>query len=112
MNSVATVKPATDGIVATVGAQYANGIISAAYFKDEQSDLEQRPGDEALQGHHREVRRRRAGSRRPGVLRGREGGVVRQALYKAGKNLTRQRLMNAVLSMNQPNKFLLPNIKR
>ncbi|MGH3077311.1 MAG: hypothetical protein ACRDPZ_03925, partial [Gaiellaceae bacterium] len=35
-----------------------------------------------------------------------------QALYKAGKNLTRQRLMNAVLSMNQPNKFLLPNVKQ
>jgi len=31
-------------------------------------------------------------------------------LYKAGKNLTRAGLMKALLSMNYPNKFLLPGI--
>ncbi len=33
-----------------------------------------------------------------------------QALYKAGKNLTRAGLMNALLSLNYPNKFLLPGM--
>ena len=33
-----------------------------------------------------------------------------QVLYKAGKNLTRAGLMNALLSMNDPNKFLLPGM--
>ncbi len=35
-----------------------------------------------------------------------------QALYKAGKRLTRQKLMNALLNMNSTNKFLLPGIKQ
>jgi hypothetical protein len=33
-----------------------------------------------------------------------------QALYKAGKNLTRQGLMNALLSMNSKSFYLLPGI--
>lgn len=33
-----------------------------------------------------------------------------QALYKAGKNLTRAGLMNALLSLNAPNKFALPGV--
>jgi branched-chain amino acid transport system substrate-binding protein len=92
MNSVATVKPATDGIVATVGPQYANGIISAAYTKDPNSPTWNNDGQVFY-----------------GVAKA-ESFV--QALYKAGKNLTRQRLMNAVLSMNQPNKFLLPKVRQ
>jgi hypothetical protein len=35
-----------------------------------------------------------------------------QALYKAGKNLTRASLMNALLSMNSANKFALPGVKQ
>ena len=34
-----------------------------------------------------------------------------QALYKAGKNLNRASLMNALLSMNSANKFALPGVK-
>ena len=33
-----------------------------------------------------------------------------QALTRAGKNPTRASLMNAILSMNYPNKFLLPGV--
>ena len=33
-----------------------------------------------------------------------------QVLYKAGKNPTRASLMNALTSMNYPNKFLLPGV--
>ena len=85
MNSVATVKPATDGIVATVGAQYANGIISAAYVKDPNSPTWSNDPAMALQGDHREVRRRSASSRRPGLLRGRQGGVVRPGSVQGGQ---------------------------
>ena len=34
-----------------------------------------------------------------------------QALYKAGKNLTRAGLMNALLSLDSTNRFALPGVK-
>ena len=113
MNSVATVKPATDGIVATVGPQYANGIISAAYTKDPNSPTWD--NDAAMKLYKQIIAKYGGGAQAAdgqvfyGVAKA-ESFV--QALYKAGKNLTRQRLMNAVLSMNQPNKFLLPKVRQ
>ena len=36
MNSVAAIKPAMDGAVASAGAEYVNGIITIGYAKDPQ----------------------------------------------------------------------------
>jgi hypothetical protein len=34
-----------------------------------------------------------------------------QAMYKAGKNPTRQKYMNALTSLNSTNRFLLPGVR-
>ena len=100
-------------IVATVGPQYANGIISTAYAKDPASPTWN--NDAAMKLYNQIIAKYGGGAQAAdgqvfyGVAKA-ESFV--QALYKAGKNLTRQRLMNAVLSMNQPNKFLLPTVKQ
>jgi branched-chain amino acid transport system substrate-binding protein len=113
MNSVATIKPATDGIVASVGAEYANGIISTAYLKDPASPTW---NNDAAMKLYRQIIEKYGGGAQVndgqvfyGVAKA-ESMV--QALYKAGKNLTRQRLMSAVLSMNSTNRYLLPTVKQ
>ena len=74
-------------------------------------EVEQRPGDEALPHDHREVRRwAEPPTTRRSTTASRRPRRSSRSLYKAGKNLTRARLMNALLSMNYPNKFLLPGV--
>ena len=113
MNSVAAIKPATDGIVATVGPQYANGIISVAYLKDPASPTW---NNDAAMKQYREIMAKYAPNANAndglyfyGVAKA-EAFV--QALYKAGKNPTRAGLMNALLTMNSTNKFALPGVKQ
>ena len=77
MNSVAAIKPAMDGMVASAGAPYTNGIITIAYYKDPTGqEVGQRCGDEAVPHDHRQVRRRRERERPAGHVRGRESGDV------------------------------------
>ena len=98
MNSVASVKPAMDGMVAALGAPYINGIITITYGKDPQDPKwNNDAGDEAVPLDHREVRRGRERQRPAGrstASRRRETFV--QVLYKAGKSPTRAGLMNAL----------------
>ena len=111
MNSVANVKPVMDGMGAALGAAYINGIITISYQKDPQSETWE--NDAAMKQYRAII------AKYGGGLNASDGqvyyGVAKaetfvQILYKAGKNLTRAGLMNAILSMNYPNKFLLPGM--
>jgi branched-chain amino acid transport system substrate-binding protein len=111
LNSVATVKAAVDGMVAAAGAPYVDGMISANYVKDPTSP---RWNNDAAMRQYRTIIERYGGGVNANdyqVMYGvAKAETFVQAMYKAGKNPTRASLMNALLSMNEPNKFLLPGI--
>ena len=77
MNSVANVKPAMDGMVASAGAPYTNGIITISYAKDPQDP---KWSNDAAMKQYRTIIAKYGGglnAERPaGLLRGREGGGV------------------------------------
>jgi branched-chain amino acid transport system substrate-binding protein len=113
MNSVSAFRQPMDGMTAAAGAPYTNGILSVAYLKD--SDSPRWDNDPAMRQYRTIVEKYLPG-RNPkdgqiyyGVAKA-EAFV--QALYKAGKNLTRVGLMNALLSYNSVNKFALPGVKQ
>ena len=111
MNSVANVKPAMDGIVASAGAPYINGMITIGYAKDPQDP--EWSSDAAIKQYRTIIAKYGGGlnANDPQVYYGvAKAEAFTQILYRAGKNLTRASLMNAILSMNYPNKFLLPGI--
>ena len=111
MNSVAAIKPAMDGAIASAGAEYVNGIITIGYAKDPQDPKWN--SDPAMKLYRQIIQKYGGGAtvNDPQVYYGvAKGETFVQVLYKVGKNLTRARLMNALLSMNYPNKFLLPGI--
>jgi branched-chain amino acid transport system substrate-binding protein len=111
MNSVAAIKPATDGMIGAAGAPYVNGILSVAYLKDPSSPRWN--NDAAMKQYRTIMSRYGAGVNAddPQVFYGvAKAETFVQALYKAGKNLTRARLMNALLSLNATNKFALPGV--
>jgi branched-chain amino acid transport system substrate-binding protein len=99
--------------VNAAGAQYVNGSLSVAYLKDPSSPTW---NNDAAMRQYRQIMQRYAPN-----ANANDGlyfyGMAKaetfvQALYKAGKNPTRASLMNALLSINQTNKFLLPNVKQ
>ena len=112
MNSVAAIKPAMDGMVGSAGAAYTNGIITIAYYKDPQ---DARWNNDAAMKLYRTIISKYGGGANandPQVLYGvAKAETFVQALYKAGKSPTRQGLMNALLSLNSANRFLLPGMK-
>jgi branched-chain amino acid transport system substrate-binding protein len=109
LNSVAAVKPATDGMIASAGPQYVNGMITIGYFKDPQDP---RWANDAAMREYRQIIERYGGGANandPQVMYGvAKAESMVQVLRRAGKNPTRAGLMNAILSMNYPNRFLLP----
>jgi branched-chain amino acid transport system substrate-binding protein len=111
MNSVAAIKPAMDAAVASAGAAYVNGIITIAYAKDPQSSTWD---NDAAMKQYREIIAKYGGglnANDPQVYYGvAKAETFVQLLYKAGRNLTRAGLQNAILNMNYANKFLLPGI--
>jgi hypothetical protein len=99
------------GAVASAGAPYVNGLLSIAYTKDpEQARWD---NDPAMKQYKTIVAKYLPGSNPNdaqiyyGVAK---AETFVQALYKAGNNPTRAGLMAALLSLNSPNKFLLPGI--
>lgn len=111
MNSVAAIKPVMDGMTAALGAAYVNGIISIAYAKDPQDPKWE--NDPAMKQYRAIIAKYGGGlnANDPQVYYGvAKAETFVEVLYKAGKNLTRAGLMKALLSMNYPNKFLLPGI--
>ncbi len=111
MNSVAAIKPAMDGMVASAGAPYTNGIITIAYAKDPQDS---KWNNDAAMKQYRTIIAKYGGgltANDPQVYYGvAKAATFVQILYKAGKNLTRAGLQNALLSMNYKNPYLLPGV--
>jgi branched-chain amino acid transport system substrate-binding protein len=111
MNSVAAIKPAMDGMVASAGAPYTNGIITIAYAKDPQDS---KWNSDAAMKQYRTIIAKYGGgltANDPQVYYGvAKAATFVQLLYKAGKNLTRAGLQNAILTMNYKNPYLLPGV--
>ena len=113
LNSVSATAAFLNIAVGAAGAPYVNGSLSVAYLKDPSSPTWT---NDAAMKQYRTIMAKYAPS-----ANANDGlyfyGVAKaetfvQALYKAGKNLTRAGLMNALLSMNSNNKFALPGIKQ
>ena len=111
VNSVAATAAFLNIAVASAGAPYVNGSLSVAYLKDPSSPTWT---NDAAMKQYRTIMAKYAPS-----VNASDGlyfyGVAKaetfvQALYKTGKNLTRVGLMNALLSLNQQNKFALPGV--
>ena len=111
MNNVAAIKPATDGMVAAAGAAYVNGLITIPYAKDPQDP--KWANDAGMKLYRTIIAKYGGGANAndPQVFYGvAKADAFVQALYKAGGNLTRQGLMNALLSLNTKSSYLLPGI--
>jgi len=109
MNSVSAFRQPMAGAIASAGAAYVNGILSVAYLKDVQ---QARWDNDAAMKLYNQIVAKYLPASNPddgqiyyGVAKA-EAFV--QALYRAGKNLTRLGLVNALSSMNDVNKFALP----
>jgi branched-chain amino acid transport system substrate-binding protein len=113
MNSVSAIKPVMDSMVANPGNSYINGLISVAYFKDPQDARWN--NNSAMQLYRTIIQKYGGGANAndPQVMYGvAKAETFVQALYKAGRQLTRPKLMNALANMNATNKFLLPGIRQ
>ena len=112
MNSVANVKPAIDGIVASAGVAYSNGIITVGYLKDPQDS--RWANDPGMKLYRSIIAKYGGGANAddPQVLYGvAKADLFVQALYKAGKNPTRASLMSALTSLDTTTPFLLPGMR-
>lgn len=111
-NLVAVVAPALRAMAGQTGAAYVDGMLSATFLKDPTSP---RWNDDAAMKQFRDIMAKYGGGVNPNDFQVMYGVALAesfvQALYKAGKNPTRASLMNAVTSLNSPNKFLLPGIR-
>jgi branched-chain amino acid transport system substrate-binding protein len=96
---------------AAAGAAYVNGSLSIGYLKDP-SDPAQ-ANDAAVKLYKALVKKYEPSADPTDQLNMygfAKAETFVQALYKAGKNPTRASLMKAMLSLNQPNRFLLPGV--
>jgi ABC-type branched-subunit amino acid transport system substrate-binding protein len=111
LNSVAANPAFLNIAVGAAGAPYVNGSISAAYLKDPASP---RWAEDPAVEQYRTLLAKYAPKANPNdglnLYGFAKAETFVQALYKAGKNLTRQKLMDALLSMNAKNKFALPGV--
>ena len=111
MNSVAAIKAAMDGAVASAGAAYVTGILSIAYGKDPQQSRWN--NDPAMKLYRQIIAKYGAGANvdDPLVYYGvAKAETFVQLLFRSGKNPTRASFMEAQRSMNYPNKFSLPGV--
>jgi branched-chain amino acid transport system substrate-binding protein len=113
MNSVSAIAPVLTPLQANPGNNYINGMFTVAYFKD---PADPRWNDDAAMKLYRDIIAKYAGglnANDPQVMYGvAKAETFVQALYRVGKNLTRQRLMNALTTQNTTNRFLLPGIRQ
>lgn len=110
-NLVAIIAPAVRAMAAAAGPAYINGMRSATFLKDPTNP---RWDSDAAMREFRQIIAKYGGTLNANDFQVMYGVALAetfvQALYRAGKNPTRASLMNAVLSLNAPNRFLLPGI--
>ncbi len=111
VNSVSATAAFFNIAVASAGAPYVNGSLSVNYLKDPSSPTWT---NDAAMKQYRTIMAKYAPNANAnnglyfyGVAK---AETFVQALYKAGKSPTRVGLMNALLSLNQNNKFALPGV--
>jgi branched-chain amino acid transport system substrate-binding protein len=111
LNSVSATAFFLGAAVGAAGAAYVNGSLSVAYLKDPASPTW---NNDAAMKQYRAIMAKYApelNANDPLYYYGvAKAETFVQALYKAGKNLTRAGLMNALLSMNAANRFALPGV--
>jgi hypothetical protein len=111
MNSVAAIKPAMDGMTATVGPDYVNGIITVGYQKDPQDP--KWANDAGMKLYKSIIAKYGGGANANdqqvfyGVAK---ADTFVQALYKVGKNPTRSALINVLNNLDLKSAFLLPGM--
>jgi ABC-type branched-subunit amino acid transport system substrate-binding protein len=111
LNHVAATAAYVKLYAAAAGAAYVNGSLSIGYLKDP-SDPAQ-ANDAAVKLYKALVKKYEPSADPTDQLNMygfAKAETFVQALYKAGKNPTRASLMKAMLSLNQPNRFLLPGV--
>jgi branched-chain amino acid transport system substrate-binding protein len=113
MNSVSAIRPVITAMQANPGNNYINGTLSVGYFKDPQHP---RWANDAAMKLYRQIIEKYGGGgdfvEDPQVMYGvAKAESFVQGLYRAGRNLTRQKIMNAFTNYNTTNRFLLPGIR-
>jgi ABC-type branched-subunit amino acid transport system substrate-binding protein len=111
LNSVSAAAAFLNVAVQRSAADYVNGSLSMNYYKDPSNPAT--ANDAAIREYRSIMEKYGSGANPSNQLY--MYGVAKaetfvQALNKAGKNLTRDGLMKALLSMNSTNRFLLPGI--
>jgi branched-chain amino acid transport system substrate-binding protein len=113
VNSVSATAAFLNIAVARAGADYVNGSISATYLKDPSNPAQ--ASDPAVQEYRRIMEKYAPGvnaSNQLYMYGFAKAETFVQALYKAGKNLTRAGYQKALLSFDDPNRFLLDGIRQ
>jgi branched-chain amino acid transport system substrate-binding protein len=111
VNSVSATAAFLNIAVARAGADYVNGSISVTYLKDPSNPAQ--ANDPAIQEYRRIMERYAPGANASNQLYlygFAKAETFVQALYKAGKDLTRAGFQKALMSFNDPNRFLLPGV--
>ena len=111
VNSVSATAAFLNIAVARAGADYVNGSISVTYLKDPSNPAQ--ANDPAVQEYKRIMAKYAPGvnaSNQLYLYGFAKAETFVQALYKAGKDLTRAGFQKALMSFNDPNRFLLPGV--
>ncbi|HXG76211.1 MAG TPA: ABC transporter substrate-binding protein [Gaiellaceae bacterium] len=112
VNSVSATAAFLNIAVARAGADYVNGSISVTYLKDPSNPAQ--ANDAAIREYKAIMAKYAPGANASNQLYlygFAKAETFVQALYKAGKNLTRAGLQRALLSFDDTNRFLLPGVK-
>jgi branched-chain amino acid transport system substrate-binding protein len=112
LNSVAATAAFLNVAVAAAGAPYVNGSLSVTAIKDPSNPAQ--ANDAAVREYRRIMEKYAPSLNASNQLYIYGFGLAEtfvQAMYKAGKNPTRARYMNALYSLNSTNRFLLNGVK-
>ena len=112
LNSVSATAAFLNGAVARAGAAYVNGSLSVTAVKGPSNPAQ--ANDAAVKEYKALMAKYAPGLNANNQLYMYGFGVAEtfvQAMYKAGKNPTRASYMNALLSLNSTNRFLLNGVR-
>jgi branched-chain amino acid transport system substrate-binding protein len=112
LNSVSATAFWLNIAIASAGAPYVNGSLSVTSGKDPSNPAQQ--NDPAIREYKRLMGKYAPGANVNNALHIYGFGLAEtfvQAMYKAGRNPTRASYMNALLSLNSTNRFLLNGVR-